>query len=105
MKPDQTNKTADNGADNPFDRIESLLDFPADFPIKVMGLQHEQFAAVIAALVKEHVADFDPDKISQTPSRTGKYLSLTLPLRVQSREQLEAVYKALADHELVRIVL
>jgi putative lipoic acid-binding regulatory protein len=94
-----------NGADNPFDRIEALLEFPADFPIKVMGLQDDHFVAVIGALAQEHVPEFDPGSISQTPSRTGKYISLTLPLRVQSREQLEGLYKALADHELVRIVL
>lgn len=96
--------TADK-ADNPFDRIGELLEFPADFPIKVMGAKHAQFAPIIGALVREHIESFDPETITETPSRTGKYISLTLPLRVDSREQLEALYQALADHELVRIVL
>lgn len=91
--------------DDPFARIAELLDFPADFPVKVMGLQDSRFAAAIGELVCQHIPTFNTDTITATQSRTGKYTSLTLPLRVESREQLENLYKALADHPMVRIVL
>lgn len=88
-----------------FDRIEQLLEFPADFPIKVMGRQVEGFAQAISDLAREHVPDFDPASIELRLSSKGAFLSITLPLRVRSRAQLEAVYRALAAHPMVRVVL
>ncbi|HQD81638.1 MAG TPA: DUF493 domain-containing protein [Quisquiliibacterium sp.] len=88
-----------------FDRIEQLLEFPADFPIKVMGRQADGFAQAIADLARAHVPDFDPGAIELRLSSKGGYLSITLPLRVASRSQLEGVYRALAAHPMVRVVL
>ncbi|MBU6272075.1 MAG: DUF493 family protein [Betaproteobacteria bacterium] len=97
------NRPADIG--EAFDRIEQLLEFPADFPLKVMGQRVDGFAQSIAALVTEHIPGFDPGAIELRTSSRGTYLSLTLPLRVESRAQLEGVYRALAGHPWVRIVL
>jgi len=88
-----------------FDRIEQLLVFPADFPIKVMGRQAEGFAQAIVDVARMHVPAFDPASVELRLSSKGGYLSITLPLRVDSRAQLEAVYRALASHPMVRVVL
>ncbi len=88
-----------------FDRIEKLLEFPADFPLKVMGRREDGFAQAIADRVREHLPDFDPSTIEWRASSQGTYLSLTLALRVESRAQLEAVYRAVASHPWVRVVL
>jgi putative lipoic acid-binding regulatory protein len=88
-----------------FDRIEKLLEFPADFPLKVMGRRVEGFAQAIAELVREHLPAFDPATIELRTSSKGAWLSLTLMLRVESRVQLESIYRALAAHPAVRIVL
>lgn len=91
--------------DGTFERIAALIDFPADFPVKVIGAHHDEFAQRVCALVLEHVPDFDVASVRMTASRKNGFLSLTLPLRVHSREQLQSVYMALAEHELVRIVI
>ena len=88
-----------------FDRIEKLLDFPADFPLKVMGRRVDGFAQAIADLVVEHLPQFDPATIELRSSSKGTYISLTLALRVDTRAQLEAVYRAVAAHPWVRVVL
>ncbi|MCX7272896.1 MAG: DUF493 domain-containing protein [Burkholderiales bacterium] len=88
-----------------FDRIEQLLDFPADFPLKVMGARVDGFAQAIAELACHHVPGFDPATIELRTSSKGTYLSLTLPLRVGSRAQLEALYRAVASHPGVKVVL
>jgi len=88
-----------------FDRIEKLLEFPADFPLKVMGRRVDGFAQAIAALVAEQLPAFDPATIELRTSSKGAWLSLTLMLRVESRVQLESIYRALAAHPWVRIVL
>jgi len=88
-----------------FDRIEQLLEFPVDFPLKIMGRRVDGFAQAIAALVGEHVPDFDPATMELRPSSQGTYLSLTVVVRVHSRAQLEKLYVALSEHPMVRIVL
>ncbi len=88
-----------------FDRIAELLEFPTQFPIKVMGRQREDFVDVMLGVVREHVPDFSSDGITVNESRNGNFLSMTVSVTVNSREQLENLYMALADHELVRIVL
>lgn len=88
-----------------FDRIEQLLTFPADFPLKVMGRRVDGFAQAMADLVLEHLPTFDPATIELRSSSKGTYLSVTLNLQVNSRAQLEAVYRAVAAHPWVRIVL
>jgi putative lipoic acid-binding regulatory protein len=83
----------------------SLLVFPTDFPIKVMGRRVEGFAREIAAVVREHAPDFDSDTLEVRASKFGNYLSLTATVRATSREQLDTLYRALTGHPLVKIVL
>lgn len=84
---------------------ESLLVFPTDFPIKVMGRRADGFAQAIAAVVREHAPDFDSATMEIRVSRQGNYLSLTATVRATSREQLDGLYRALTGHPMVKIVL
>ena len=86
-------------------RIGQLLEFPVDFPIKVMGRRSDDFAQTIAALVGARVPGFDPSTIELRASSRGAWLSITLMVRAHSREQLEALYRELSAHPMVRIVL
>lgn len=96
----------DPGAlDAVFDRLERLLTFPVDFPLKVMGRRVDGFAQAIAATVGEHVPAFDPATIGLRTSSQGNWLSVTVTVRLDSREQLERLYRALAAHPLVSVVL
>jgi hypothetical protein len=38
-------------------------------------------------------------------SKDGNYLSVTATIRATSREQLDALYRALTGHPLVKVVL
>ncbi len=88
-----------------FDRLERLLEFPVDFPLKIMGRRVDGFAQSIADLVREHAPDFDPGTMELRSSSQGNYLSLTVVVRLHSRAQLQSLYEALSAHPLVRIVL
>ncbi len=90
---------------NVFDRLEKLLEFPVDFPLKIMGKRVDTFAQQISAVVRRHVPEFDPATIELRSSSKGTYLSVTVVVRVQSREQLEGLYREVAAHPLVKIVL
>ena len=83
----------------------SLLDFPCDFPIKVMGRKEPGFAQAVTDIVRRHAPDFDPGTVEMRPSRQGRYLSVTCVLRARSRRQLDALYQELCDHPSVLMVL
>jgi putative lipoic acid-binding regulatory protein len=95
--------TGDGAA--PSDRLAELLQFPTDFPIKVMGRNVEGFAAEIVRVVLKHAPDFDPATLEMRPSRKGTYLGLTPTIRAVSREQLDALYRELTAHPMVKVVL
>jgi uncharacterized protein len=84
---------------------ETLLEFPCDFPIKVMGSRVDGFAQAVAEVVRSHDPEFDPASMEMRPSSKGNYLSLTCTIRATSKDQLDALYRALTAHPMVKVVL
>ncbi len=84
---------------------ESLIEYPSDFPIKVMGAMHDAFAQTIAEVVMGFDPGFDPATMEMRPSSKGTYLSLTVTVRATSREQLDNLYRALSGHPMIKYVL
>ena len=84
---------------------ETLLEFPCDFPLKIMGATREGFAQAIVDVVLKHAPDFDAARVEMRPSRAGNYLSLTCTIRADSKPQLDALYRELTGHPWVKIVL
>ena len=84
---------------------ETLLEFPCDFPLKIMGATRDDYAQAIVAVVLKHAPDFDPAGVTMRPSKAGNYLSLTCTIRATSKAQLDALYRELSSHPLVRVVL
>lgn len=84
---------------------KSLLTFPTEFPIKVMGRREEGYAQAILEVVLRHASDYDPATMEMRPSKAGTYLSLTVTINARSREQLDALYKDLSGHPMVTMVL
>lgn len=84
---------------------ETLLEFPCDFPIKIMGARVDEFAQVVVAVVLKHAPDFDPASVEMRPSSKGNYLSLTCTFRAVSKAQVDDLYRELSSHPLVKVVL
>ena len=84
---------------------DELMQFPMDFPIKVMGKRVDNFADEVVAVVLAHAPGFDPATLEMRASRNGNYLSLTATIRAESRPQLDALYRELSSHPLVKVVL
>ncbi len=83
----------------------SPIEYPVDFPIKVMGKNTAGFAQIVTAIVLRHAPDFDPASVEMRPSRKNTYLSITCVVRARSREQLDALYTELSGHPAVVMVL
>jgi putative lipoic acid-binding regulatory protein len=92
------------GADNASPK-ESLIEFPCDFPIKVMGKTHPEFAQTIAMVIRTFDGGFDETAIETRPSSGGTYTGLTVTVRAASQAHLDDIYRALTGHPMVKIVL
>jgi hypothetical protein len=84
---------------------EGLLEFPCDFPLKIMGARSDDFAQTVVEIVLRHVPDFRPESVEMRISGRGNYLSVTCTVRARSRAQLDGLYRELSAHPAVRLVL
>ena len=84
---------------------ETLLEFPCDFPIKIMAATRDGLADAILAIVVRHAPDFDGATMEMRASKSGNYLSFTCTLRATSRAQLDALYRELSSQSWVKVVL
>jgi putative lipoic acid-binding regulatory protein len=84
---------------------ESLIDYPSDFPIKIMGAMQDAFAETMVEVVRRHDPEFHAGRMQMRPSSKGNYLSLTVTVRATSREQLDNLYRELSSHVMVKVVL
>ena len=84
---------------------DSLIDYPCDFPIKVLGLSQKGFAQAVMEVVVRHDPEFKAGSIEMRSSSKARYISLTCTVRATSRGQLDALYQELCDHPMVVMVL
>ena len=82
-----------------------LIDFPCDFPIKVMGETQDSFAQTIIELIQAIEPTFNASKIEMRASSGGKYISLTCTVYVTSQVQLDDIYRSISAHPLVKYSL
>ena len=84
---------------------DTLLVFPTDFPIKIMGERRDDFAHTMVELVRRHAPDFQPETVEMRASSSGNYLSVTCVVRATSRAQLDALYREITAHPWVKMAL
>lgn len=78
---------------DPFDALE----YPCRFEIKAMGRDDNRFNALVQGIVSRHIGENDLLNVKARPSREGRYVSITVIIRAGSKEQIRAIYAALAD--------
>ena len=86
-------------------RKDSLIEYPSQFPIKVMGAKADGFVQALTAIAEAFDPAFDAATIELRPSKAGNYLGVTLTVTATSREQLDELYRTLSSHPMVKIVL
>ena len=85
--------------------MPDLIEYPLDFPLKVMGRNEPGFVDAVVRIVRTHAPDLDDATVELRRSKKNSYLSVTLVIRALSREQLDALYTELNDHPNVVMVL
>lgn len=84
---------------------ESLLKFPCEFTIKVFGAMDPDYEQTIIDLIRPLAPNISRGSIQSRTSENGKYLSLSITLYVESREQLDNIYRALSSSPKVLMAL
>lgn len=87
------------------DKQESLLEFPCEFPIKMMGRVAGDFRQTAIVLVEKHTGTISDNAIKTVPSRKGNFLSVTVTIVAESQEQLDNIYRDLTAHDDVLVAL
>jgi putative lipoic acid-binding regulatory protein len=78
-----------------------LMQFPCQFPLKVFGLNNENFEQIVLELIRVHCPQSTEFEVSKNESKKGKYQSLTITFTAHSRQQLDDIYQSMADCEQV----
>ncbi|WP_027016424.1 YbeD family protein [Comamonas composti] len=86
-------------------RKDSLIEYPSQFPIKVMGIKAEHLVHELTEIARRFDPAFDASTLELRPSSSGKYLGVTLTVTATSRAQLDDLYQAFTAHPLVKVVL
>jgi putative lipoic acid-binding regulatory protein len=89
----------------PSPSTDSLIEYPCDFPIKVMGEKVDGFVEAVLMIVRHFDPEWNDSRLTQRSSSAGKYLGLTLTVKATSREQLDELYRTLSTHPMVKVVL
>ena len=83
----------------------SPLQFPTDYPVKVVGRPDAGFRARVHAIVLRHAPALDAERVTERPSANGKYLSISYLLRAENRAQIEALIAELKSCAGVMMLL
>lgn len=84
---------------------ETLIEFPCDFLIKIMGKSQQDFIDFAKKTIDHHFPNTKPDAWQQQDSKNGNYLSLSVTVYAESKTQLDAAYRELTASDLVLMAL
>ncbi|WP_139559352.1 YbeD family protein [Methylotetracoccus oryzae] len=83
----------------------SLLTFPCDFPVKVIGRKEPDFESSVLAIFRRHVPMLPDEAVSTRDSGGGKFTALTVTVTATSQEQLDELYRELSRTPAVLMAL
>jgi len=84
---------------------ETLFEFPCEFPLKVMGRQQEDFENHVMRIVGHHVESSEILHCKCRPSNNGNFVSVTVTIQAQSKQQLDNLYLELNASAAVLMTL
>ena len=90
---------------DPMTDTAELFDFPCRFPIKAMGRQADGFEALVTGIVRRHAELWDGEDVRVAESAEGRFVSVTVTIQAESREQLDRIYMDLTACDQVLMAL
>jgi len=87
------------------DNDPPLIEFPCDYPIKILGRDCAEFEQVVMEVVSQHAPGFDETTIKLKPSSKGTFVSLNVTIVATGALQLDEMHKDLIATGLVQMVI
>ena len=81
------------------------IEFPCDYPIKVLGRSSAEFRGIIIEVFERHAPGFDEEKITVKDSAKGTFTSLTITITATDKDQLDALHQDLMATGHVQMVI
>ncbi len=81
------------------------LSFPCTIGIKAMGRQADDFEDKVRGIVAGHTESGAIVEVRCRESKSGNFHSVTCEVRLQTREQMEAIYQTMHDHPDILMTL
>lgn len=81
------------------------IEFPCDYPIKVLGVNADNFEAIITEVFQLHAPGFDRETVRIKLSRKGTFNSFNITITATGPEQLDALHRDLLATGLVKMVI
>jgi len=83
----------------------TLLTFPCDFPVKIIGDHTSDFVQGIHAIIKKYYPETADSRILHKDSEKGNYVSITATVHCLDKETLDAMYVELTQYPGIKMVL
>jgi putative lipoic acid-binding regulatory protein len=84
---------------------ESVIEFPCEFPIKMMGRDTPEFRDTMRTIVEKHVGELDDSRVQAAVSRNGSFVSVTVTITATSQQQLDDIYREVSARDDVLMAL
>jgi putative lipoic acid-binding regulatory protein len=81
------------------------IEFPCDYPIKVLGRSSDAFRGIILDVFERHAPGFDQTNIQIKDSAKGTFTSLTITITATGTDQLQALHEDLMATGHVQMVI
>jgi hypothetical protein len=81
------------------------IEFPCEYPIKVLGRSSGDFLDLIVTVFERHAPGFDQETIVVKGSSKGTFTSLTITITATGPDQLRALHQDLMATGQVQMVI
>ncbi len=81
------------------------IEFPCDYPIKAIGVNHVDLKTIVLDIVREHAPDLDDSLVELNPSRNGTFVSVRFTIIATGEHQLKCIHEALIASEHIKMVI
>ncbi len=94
-----------NRGAKPGDEAEVRIEFPCEYPIKILGNNSAGFVAAVVAMCKRHAPELDESAVGIKHSAEGRFISVTVTITATGEPQLKALYEDLKLNGDVKMVI
>ena len=86
-------------------KSESLIDFPCEFPIKVLGRDDANFYCAAKSILTKHAQTIPDNDIKKNSSKKGNYMAHPCVVNVNNQIELDQIYVDFSKNDHILYVL